>query len=138
MPAVELNRDNLTRLRPPVRVPGYDLSAVSPGIVHLGLGNFHRAHMARYTHDLMERRPDALGFGIVGAGLLPADRRMRDSLAPQDGLYTLVERSGAEEERVTVVGSLAGVGELVKTVREDAPRPPPRTGRGSAVPPTGA
>lgn len=108
MLATELNRGNLRGLRPPVRVPGFDPAAVSAGIVHLGLGNFHRAHMARYTHDLMERRPDALQYGIVGAGLLPADRRMRDSLAPQDGLYTLVERSGADES-VSVIGSLAGV-----------------------------
>ncbi|GAA0569514.1 mannitol dehydrogenase family protein [Craurococcus roseus] len=108
MGAVELSRANLSRLRPPVRAPRFDPSAVRPGIVHLGLGNFHRAHMARYTHDLMERRPDALRWGIVGAGLLPADRRMRDSLVPQDGLYTLVERNGAEEA-VSVIGSLAGV-----------------------------
>ncbi|MBD0272616.1 MAG: mannitol dehydrogenase family protein, partial [Acetobacteraceae bacterium] len=108
MSAVELNRSNLRRLRPPVRVPGYNPAAVSAGIVHLGLGNFHRAHMARYVHELMERRPDALQYGIVGAGLLPGDRRMHDALAPQDGLYTLVERSGAGEN-VTVVGSLAGL-----------------------------
>ncbi|MFL5155589.1 MAG: mannitol dehydrogenase family protein, partial [Microvirga sp.] len=62
-----------------------------PGIVHLGLGGFHRAHMARYTHELMERDPEALGWGIVGAVLLPSDRRMIESLAPQDGLYTLIE-----------------------------------------------
>jgi mannitol-1-phosphate/altronate dehydrogenase len=108
MSAVELNRGNLSLLRPPVCVPGYDPSAVRPGIVHLGLGNFHRAHMARYTHDLMERRTDALQWGIVGAGLLPADRRMHESLLAQDGLYTLVERSGADES-VSVVGSLAGL-----------------------------
>ena len=39
--------------------PGYDLNAVTPGIVHIGLGGFHRAHMARYTHDLMECDPVA-------------------------------------------------------------------------------
>ena len=65
--------------------------------MHLGLGGFHRAHMARYTHELMERRPDMRDWGIIGAGILPADERMRDSLGPQDGLYTLVERSGTEE-----------------------------------------
>ncbi len=107
MNAVELSRATLSRLRPPVRAPRFDPSAVRPGIVHLGLGNFHRAHMARYTHDLMARRPDALQWGTVGAGLLPADRRMRDSLAPQDCLYTLVERSGGDET-VSVIGSLAG------------------------------
>jgi hypothetical protein len=91
---VELNRVNLARLRPPVRLPGFDPTHVTAGIVHLGLGGFHRAHMARYTHDLMDMRPDTLGWGIIGAGLMPPDRRMRDSLEPQDKLYTLVERSG--------------------------------------------
>lgn len=108
MDAIALNRANLPRLRPPVRVPAYDVTRVAPGIVHLGLGGFHRAHMARYTHALMERRPDALDFGIVGAGLRAADKAMFDSLGPQDGLYTLVERSG-DEEAVTVIGSLAGL-----------------------------
>ncbi len=108
MQPIPLNRTNLTQLRAPVAVPGFDPARVAPGIVHLGLGNFHRAHMARYVHNLMERRPDALQWGIIGAGLMPGDRRMQESLAPQDNLYTLVERSFTEET-VTVVGSLAAV-----------------------------
>ncbi|MDO9708169.1 mannitol dehydrogenase family protein [Paracraurococcus lichenis] len=108
MTAIELNRRTLAALPASVQVPAYDPAAVAPGIVHLGLGGFHRAHMARYTHDLMERRPDALRWGILGAGLLPGDRAMEQALAPQDGLYTLVERSG-EAETVTVIGALAGV-----------------------------
>ena len=108
MPPITLNRANLAYLRPSVHVPGFDPARVVGGIVHLGLGGFHRAHMARYTQELMERRPDSLGWGIVGAGLMPADRRMHDALAPQDGLYTLVERDAAGET-VKVIGSLAGV-----------------------------
>jgi len=103
-----LSRATLSTLAPSVQRPGFDLAAVRAGIVHLGLGGFHRAHMARYTHELMQRRPDNLGWGIIGAGLMPGDRRMAESLAPQDNLYTLVERSGAAET-VTVIGSLAGV-----------------------------
>jgi mannitol 2-dehydrogenase len=105
---IPLNRANLARLLPPVLVPRFDPARVEAGIVHLGMGGFHRAHMARYTHNLMERRSDALGWGIIGAGLMPADRRMRDSLGPQDNLYTLVER-GSADETVTVIGSLANV-----------------------------
>jgi mannitol 2-dehydrogenase len=108
MQPVELSRVNLAHLRPPVRRPGFDPASVTAGIVHLGLGGFHRAHMARYTHDLMERRADMLGWGIIGAGLMPSDRRMRDSLKPQDNLYTLVERD-AVQERVGVIASLADV-----------------------------
>jgi mannitol 2-dehydrogenase len=105
---VPLTRANLTRLQPPVMIPRFDPAHVTAGIVHLGLGGFHRAHMARYTHNLMELRSDALEWGIIGAGLLPNDRRMQESLAPQDNLYTLVER-GNGQETVTVIGSLADV-----------------------------
>lgn len=108
MQPVQLNRANLSHIQSPVTVPGFDLSALNAGIVHLGVGGFHRAHMARYTHKLLERRLDMLGWGIVGAGLLPADRRMHDSLAPQDNLYTLIERDAAGET-VTIIGSLADV-----------------------------
>lgn len=108
MAPVALSRAALARIGPPVRVPRYDPARVRAGIVHLGLGAFHRAHMARYTHALMELRPDALDWGIVGAGLLPGDRTVRDSLLPQDGLYTLVERDGVGES-VSVIGSLADV-----------------------------
>ena len=108
MSRVELCRATLRAMPAPVRTPGYDPAGVTAGIVHLGLGGFHRAHMARYTHDLMEQDPQALAWGIAGAGLLAADRAMHDSLLPQDCLYTLVERS-FDTERITVIGALAGV-----------------------------
>jgi mannitol 2-dehydrogenase len=103
-----LCRDTLARLDPGVARPSYDLAAVSGGIVHLGLGGFHRAHMARYTHDLMTLRREAVAWGIVGAGLLPADGALHEALAAQDRLYTLVERSG-EDESVSIIGALAGL-----------------------------
>ncbi len=108
MTATPLTRAALPTLAPPIHTPAFDPAAITPGIVHLGLGNFHRAHMARYLHTLMERDPAARQWGIVGAGLMPQDRRMADSLQPQDNLYTLVERSGTDET-VTVIGSLAAV-----------------------------
>lgn len=104
---------NLSRAVPPslaerIVVPRYDRSAVRAGIVHLGPGGFHRAHMARYTHDLMGRRADALRWGIVGVGLMPGDAGLIGVLAEQDNLYTLVERD-AGGARAEVIGSLAGV-----------------------------
>ena len=89
-------------------LPAYEPAAVRPGIVHIGLGSFHRAHMARYTHALMNVDATALEWGILGAGLLPEDARLHDALAPQDWLYTLVER-GRADERVSLIGSLAGM-----------------------------
>src|SRR3569623_839977 len=59
MNALSLSRATLHSLDPRVAVPRYDPAAVTAGIVHLGLGGFHRAHMARYTHDLMNRDGDA-------------------------------------------------------------------------------
>jgi mannitol 2-dehydrogenase len=82
MHPIQLNRGNLPRIMFPVAVPTYDVARVQPGIVHLGLGGFHRAHMARYTHALMELDPDALNHGIIGVGLRSADQLMQDSLAP--------------------------------------------------------
>ena len=106
--AVPLSADTVAGLPADVQVPRYALDRREVGIVHLGLGGFHRAHMARYTHALMQTDPSALAWSIAGAGLLPADRRMAESLGPQDGLYTLVERSGSGES-VSVIGSIAQV-----------------------------
>ncbi len=106
--ALQLSRAGLDRLPPAVRRPAYDPAEVRPGIVHLGFGGFHRAHMARYTHDLMEIQPDACSWGIIGVGLLPVDQRVRDALESQDGLYTLVERQG-EDETAIVIGAVHDV-----------------------------
>jgi mannitol 2-dehydrogenase len=108
MPPIPLSRDALPRLPAPIARPSYDLAAVRPGIVHLGLGGFHRAHVARLTHDLMTRRPEAAPWGIVGVGLRPEDRALHAALAAQDRLYSLVERDGRSED-VTVIGALAGL-----------------------------
>lgn len=88
--------------------PGFDPGAVRAGIVHIGPGNFHRAHMARYTHELMEADPSARDWGIVGAGLMPGDAGLCAALIGQDRLYTLAER-GEGRERLRLIGSLAGM-----------------------------
>jgi len=103
-----LSRATLAALPATIARPRFDPAKVSRGIVHLGFGGFHRAHVARYTHDLMERRVDAAEWGIVGVGLLPADVRVRDALASQDALYTLVERQDGDEA-ATVIGSVCEV-----------------------------
>ena len=81
----------------------YDRNALAPGIVHLGIGAFHRAHQAIYTDDILSEDP---GWGIVGASLRNSETR--DALKPQDCLYTLAVRSG-EGERLRVVGSVIDV-----------------------------
>ncbi len=102
---VALSAANLAALGPDVAVPGYDRGQVSAGIVHIGVGGFHRAHQAMYLDRLMNGGA-ALDWGICGVGLLPGDRRMAEALAAQDHLYTLVVKhpDGAWEPRV--IGSI--------------------------------
>ncbi|WP_324343335.1 mannitol dehydrogenase family protein [Baekduia sp.] len=85
-------------------MPDYDRTRLRPGIVHVGVGGFHRAHLALYTHRVAAAGGD---WGIVGLGLTPQDASMRDVLERQDNLYTLVER-GPGEPAVEVIGSIIG------------------------------
>jgi fructuronate reductase len=81
----------------------YDRSAATPGIVHLGIGAFHRAHMAAYVDALLARDPR---WGIVGASLRRPDTRA--ALAPQDFLYTLAVRD-ASGTKTRVIGAILDV-----------------------------
>lgn len=100
MAVTRLGAAGLDRLPPEVARPAYDRAALPVGIVHLGLGAFHRAHQAVYTDDVLNGEPGP--FGICGVSLRSPG--VRDRLAPQDGLYTVAERSGGE--RLRVVGCL--------------------------------
>jgi mannitol 2-dehydrogenase len=85
-----LNDAALPRLPEGVSGPGYDRAALRPGILHVGVGNFHRAHMAVYLDRLFATGRDQT-WALVGAGVRPADAAMRDRLAAQDWLTTVVE-----------------------------------------------
>ncbi|WP_346622181.1 mannitol dehydrogenase family protein [Blastococcus montanus] len=100
-----LNASTLGFLTPTVAIPSYDRRRVRTGMVHIGVGGFHRAHQAMYADRLMNAGK-ALDWGICGVGVLPSDRRMQEVLSAQDGLYTLVVKhpDGSLEPRV--VGSL--------------------------------
>ena len=83
-------------------VPAYDRRRLVPRILHIGVGGFHRSHMALYTDRAAAAGDD---WGIRGIGLLPADRRIADALHAQDHLYTLIERD-SDGSSVRIVGSL--------------------------------
>jgi len=100
---VRLTKDALASLDVPV--PEYDRSAISVGIVHIGVGGFHRAHQAVYVDQLM-REGEALEWGICGVGVLPGDRRMQEALDAQDGLYTLVLKHPDGRYEPRVIGSI--------------------------------
>ncbi len=99
--AVPLSDRTLADLPPEVSVPTYDRAALRPGIVHIGVGGFHRAHQAVYLDELARR--GHTGWGVVGVGL--HSREIGEVLAGQDGLWTVVERA-ADGDRATVVGAL--------------------------------
>jgi ABC-type sugar transport system ATPase subunit/mannitol-1-phosphate/altronate dehydrogenase len=87
-----------------VAVPHYDRAALVPRILHIGVGGFHRAHMAFYTDELALAGSD---WGIRGLGLVADDRRMAEALVGQDHLYTLIERD-TDSSEARVVGSIVG------------------------------
>ncbi|EKE43184.1 Mannitol dehydrogenase [Oceaniovalibus guishaninsula JLT2003] len=108
-----LSNATLARLPDGVLRPRYDRAAIGPGIVHVGVGNFHRAHQAWYLHRLMQDGK-ALDWGIVGGGVRAADAGMRARLAAQDNLTTLIQLD-PDEGRVEVTGSMIAFAEVAET-----------------------
>ncbi len=97
----KLSLATLKEISATAAIPAYDRSALSAGIVHFGVGNFHRAHQAVYLDDLFNAGQDH-DWAIIGAGMLPSDASMREKLAAQDFLTTVVEQdNNATSARVT-------------------------------------
>jgi mannitol 2-dehydrogenase len=92
-------------LRADLPVPTYDRTRVSAGIVHFGVGGFHRSHQAMYLDRLLTDGK-ALAWGVCGVGVLPGDRRMKDALIAQDCLYTLVVKHPDGRLEPRVIGSV--------------------------------
>lgn len=102
--SIPLTAENLPQIAARgVAVPSYDRGAVTAGIVHLGVGAFHRVHEAVYTDDLLAGGETA--WGICGVGVLPQDAAMAQALRAQDHLYTVIEKSG-DGVSARVVGSI--------------------------------
>lgn len=101
---MKLNNASLSQLPEAILRPCYDRAQLKPGIVHIGVGNFHRAHQAWYLHRLMQQG-DASDWAIIGAGVRQYDALMREKLLAQDCLTTLIELdpSSATAE---VIGSM--------------------------------
>ncbi|PVH29564.1 mannitol dehydrogenase family protein [Pararhodobacter oceanensis] len=97
---------NLGMLRTLVAPPRYDRAALKPGILHIGLGNFHRAHQAVYLNALMNAGGDP-AWGIIGAGVRDPDTATRDLLMQQDCLYSVVEVD-FDRAAASVIGVMTG------------------------------
>ncbi|OBC06549.1 MULTISPECIES: mannitol dehydrogenase family protein [unclassified Gordonia (in: high G+C Gram-positive bacteria)] len=102
--SIRLSNDALPAITD-TSTPGYDRAHVTVGIVHFGVGGFHRAHQAMYVDRLLAE-PEARSWGICGVGVRPADQAMRDALVPQDGLYTLTLKSPDGAVETSVIGSI--------------------------------
>ena len=103
---MNLNLENLGNLPTGVRRPKYARDDLSAGIVHIGLGNFHRAHQAWYLHRLMDMGL-AHDWAILGAGVRAGDAAQRERLLAQDCLTTLIEldpRSKSAEVTAGMIG----------------------------------
>ncbi|AKR55021.1 Multiple polyol-specific dehydrogenase [Devosia sp. H5989] len=100
----KLNQANLPAIATRAAVPQYDRGALSAGILHFGVGNFHRAHQAVYLDDLFNAG-GSLDWAIVGAGVRPADEDMRQKLKVQDWLTTVVEQE-ADLSQARVTGAM--------------------------------
>ena len=86
---MELSNNTLSSLPKNIKKPKYNRKKLSPGIIHIGVGNFHRAHQSWYLHRLFETGIDH-NWAIVGAGVREFDAIQREKLIKQDCLTTLI------------------------------------------------
>lgn len=101
---VTLSAANLPEIGKTAAIPAYSRSDLSGGILHFGVGNFHRAHQAVYLDDLFNLGVDR-DWAIVGAGVREADETMRQKLLSQDLLTSVVEQE-AEGSAARVTGAM--------------------------------
>ncbi len=106
MKPIPLNQQNLAALSTTLACPTYDRKLVQTGIVHIGVGGFHRSHQAYYIHQLIQQFGE-MQWGICGLGLRPADVKIREVLKQQDGLYALVTQSPDGEVTAEVIGAIS-------------------------------
>ncbi len=106
----KLSANNLDRITSEVAKPAYGAKDLTAGIVHVGVGNFHRAHQSMYLHRLFQMGLNR-DWAIVGAGVTRYDESMRERLAKQDWLTTVVELDPAELD-ATITASMVNFAEV--------------------------
>jgi mannitol 2-dehydrogenase len=100
---MKLNNSTLEQIS--IAKPSYNRDEIGIGIVHFGVGGFHRAHQAMYVDRLLEAGL-AKDWGICGVGVMPSDRRMANVMSAQDGLYTLLLENPDGSRDARVIGSI--------------------------------
>lgn len=102
---MKLNQANISKVNDQVARPSYDRHKLKNGIVHIGVGGFHRSHQAYYLHQLLEKQ-NATDWAICGVGLREADRNMAETMQQQDCLYTLVTQHPDGKVNNEIIGSI--------------------------------
>jgi len=102
---IQLQQENLQEVGSHMPVPNYSRSSDKTGIVHIGVGGFHRAHQAYYLH-LLNKRGYAQEWGICGIGLREADSKLHDIFKKQDHLYTLIVKHPDGKIEPEIIGSI--------------------------------
>ena len=102
---MKLDNAHLGQVIAPVTTPSYDRSTLTAGIIHFGVGGFHRGHQAMYL-DVLMNEGKAMDWAICGMGVMASDAHMRDVLKASDGLYTLVAKNPDGTRDVRVIGSI--------------------------------
>ena len=105
LPIIDLNNKTLDQINGLTIKPTYDRSQLQAGIVHIGVGNFHRAHLSWYLHRLMQKEMD-LDWAIIGSGVTEYDFSMRKKLLSQDFLTTLIELDPEGNQSCEIVGPM--------------------------------
>ena len=88
-----------------IQVPLYDRSLIRPGVLNLGLRNFHRVHNAVFLDDILHR-PGSSRWGMVSVGLTDTHRVAHHNLKDQDSLYTIVAKNPSGLSNIRVIGSI--------------------------------
>jgi mannitol 2-dehydrogenase len=102
---LHLNESTMNQVPAVIPRPTYERSALTAGIVHIGVGGFHRAHMAMALNALFDTGK-AHEWAICGVGLLPSDKKMKDVFGRQDSLYTLTIKHPDGRREPSVIGSI--------------------------------
>ncbi|WP_405415326.1 mannitol dehydrogenase family protein [Maribacter sp. Asnod1-A12] len=102
---IMLNNENLAEISKQLPTPTFDRTSLKVGIVHVGVGGFHRAHQAFYT-NLLQEKENASEWGICGIGLRKGDQKIHDVLQKQDGMYTLIVKHPDGNIDSQVIGSI--------------------------------
>ena len=102
---MNLNNINISKIGPQIPVPTYNRQQLKKGIVHIGIGGFHRSHQAYYIHQLLGDTEHS-DWGICGIGLREGDKNMANVLKKQDCLYTLITQHPDGKDTCEVIGSI--------------------------------